>query len=117
MEKAEERLKRIKKEKKKYNKALKTATEEVKMANESLVDNLAFLEVTLQDLREHIIEHGVKEEYTNGENQKGYKESVEVKTYNNMIKIYISGVKTLNIALPKDAQFHDDEFEKFKNAF
>ena len=50
----------------------------------------------------------------NGKGQFGYKESVESKTYNNMIKNYMSVIKQLNEMLPQGKAIDsDDGFESF----
>lgn len=59
----------------------------------NLIDNMAFMTITLQDLQQMINESGCVEEYQNGENQRGYKESTAVRVYNNLIKNYNSVVK------------------------
>lgn len=115
MDITEERKKRMKKYSKKIKKVLSVTTREVQSANETLVENLSFVIVVIEDLKEHILIHGIKEEYQNGENQKGYKESVESKTYNQLIKSYLAMMKVLNSVLPNDArQDLDDAFAKFK---
>lgn len=61
-----------------------------------LIDHASFMRVTLQDLEKFINENGVKEEWSNGANQWGYRECVEVKTYKDMIKNYTSVIKQLS---------------------
>ena len=56
--------------------------------------------------------NGIKEEYKNGANQFGYKDSVEVKTYNAMIKNYMAVIKQLNDLLPNQNNLKD-EFDRF----
>lgn len=114
-EKELERRKRIKKYFKKIKKVLSVTSPEVQSANETLVENLSFVIVVIEDLKEYITIHGIKEEYQNGENQKGFKESVESKTYNQLIKSYLAMMKVLNSVLPNDAiKEIDDAFAKFK---
>lgn len=59
----------------------------------NLIDNMAFMTVTLQDLQKIINESGCVEEYQNGENQRGFKESTAVRVYNSLIKNYNAVVK------------------------
>ena len=83
---------------------------------EKLIENAAFMSVTLDELKEYIRDNGVKEEYCNGENQYGYKESVESKNYNTMIKNYMNIIKQLNDMLPESEKVdEDDEFDKFND--
>ena len=68
---------------------------------ENLISELAFMSVTLEENRQHIEEYGVKELYMNGKGQFGYKESVESKNYNAMIKNYTNVVKQIVDFFPK----------------
>ena len=82
----------------------------------NLIDEASFMFVTLKHLKEFINKNGVKEKYVNGNNQYGYKDSVEAKTYNAMIKNYISVIKQLNDELPKNKKINpEDEFDQFNN--
>lgn len=51
----------------------------------------------------------------NGKGQFGFKESVESKTYNTMIKNYMNVIKQLNDMLPKGISINtdDDGFDNF----
>ena len=68
---------------------------------ENIIQELAFMSVTLEENRKYIEEHGVKEIYMNGRGQFGYKESVESKNYNAMIKNYTNLTKEIINFLPK----------------
>ena len=48
------------------------------------------MKVTLEDLQEAINENGVTEEYQNGANQRGIKQSATLQSYNALIKNYAS---------------------------
>ena len=73
-----------------------------RIKKQNMIGELAFMSVTLEDNREHIEKYGVKELYMNGKGQFGYKESVESKNYNVMIKNYTNIVKQLVDFLPKE---------------
>lgn len=77
--------------------------EKRKNTAKSLLDNAAFMAVTLEELRENIKKNGVTSEYQNGENQFGTKKSPEVEVYLSMIKNYTAIIKTLCDMLPQDA--------------
>jgi len=66
-----------------------------------LIENAGFLSVTLEELRKEITEKCIKEQYQNGMNQSGYKDSVEVKTYTSMLKSYMVVIKQLSCLLIK----------------
>ena len=81
---------------------------------EKLIENASFMSITLDELKEDIKIYGVKETYVNGKDQYGFKESIESKTYNTMVKNYMSIIKQLNDMLPEQKKINeDDEFEQF----
>ncbi|MBM7624772.1 hypothetical protein [Sporohalobacter salinus] len=80
----------------------------------SLIENTAFMAVTLEDLREKINKNGCVSKYQNGENQWGTKQSPEAKTYNQMLKNHLSVTKQLTSLLPEKKQKEaKDGFIKF----
>lgn len=107
---------RIKQEIKKLNKIFSKIDMKTKKAVHSLIENAAFMSVTLEDLQKEIIRNGVVSEYQNGENQWGTKKSPEVEIYNTMIKNHMSIMKQLTDLLPKEEiKQEDDGFEEFVN--
>ena len=96
--------KRIKVEQNKLKKIFTNIEDNKKKLVDKLIYNGAFISVKLEDLIIYINEHGIKEEYKNGENQFGYKESVEIKTYNTLIKNYTNIVKQLTDLLPEEQE-------------
>lgn len=78
-----------------------------------LIDKASFMHVLLQELQDTISKNGVKEKYTNGANQEGFKDSVEVKTYNTMVKNYTTVIKQLNEIEP--ANKSKTRLEEFKD--
>ncbi len=69
-----------------------------------LLQNASFMKVTLEDLQEIVNREGVTEEYQNGANQRGVKQSATLQSYNALIKNYASVKKTLSSLLPYEAQ-------------
>lgn len=67
-----------------------------------LIQNAAFMKVTLEDLQEIINAEGVIDEYKNGANQYGQKQSATLQSYNALIKNYASVIKTLSQILPPE---------------
>lgn len=65
-----------------------------------LIENAAFMAVSLSDLQKTINEKGYVEEYRNGENQSGTKRASEVDIYNTMIKNFNTTMKQLIDMLP-----------------
>lgn len=66
-----------------------------------LLQNSAFMAVTLQDLQEIINYEGVEDEYRNGANQYGTKPSAVIQAYNSMLKNYAGVQLKLMQLLPK----------------
>jgi hypothetical protein len=82
----------------------------------SLIDNAAFMMVTLQDLAATIKRDGVVSEYQNGASQWGTKKSPEVEVYNSMIKNHVTIMKKLADLLPKgNTKTPDDPLDDFVN--
>ena len=92
---------RIKREREKLAEVFAKMDENKRKTAEKLMDNAAFMAVTLEDLRDSINENGCVSEYQNGENQFGTKKSPEVEVYNTMIKNYTTVIKTLCDLLPE----------------
>ena len=67
-----------------------------------LLQNAAFMLVTLEDLQEKINSEGVIEVYQNGANQHGLKQSAALQSYNSLIRNYASVIKTLGGMLPPE---------------
>lgn len=87
--------------------------QDIKKTADKLINNAAFMAVTLDDLAETISKNGCIEEYHNGANQSGFKKSSEVDVYNTMVKNYKSIVDTLLGLLPKNEGDKDDGFDGF----
>lgn len=71
---------------------------------QGLINNAAFMYITLLSLQQDILLNGCTEEYQNGANQSGIKESSAVKVYNNMIRSYNTVIKNLIGLLPAERQ-------------
>lgn len=79
---------------------------------EHLIQNAAFMEVELEDLRKIIAENGASEEYKNGENQYGKKQSADLQSYNALLKSYNMVNSRLEAMLPPEESI--DELDEFK---
>lgn len=69
---------------------------------ESLIRNAAFMAVSLEELQEIINRDGYTVEYQNGENQRGTKQSDEIKTHIAMTKNHASIIKQLVDLVPPE---------------
>lgn len=108
----------IKKEITKINRLYKDMDSKVKKSVSSLIENAAFMAVTLRELQEYLNKNGLTCEYQNGENQWGTKKAPEIEIYNTMIKNFISAMKSLTDLLPKESaqKIMDDGFDEFVNS-
>ena len=77
--------------------------EHKKIIAEPLIRNAAFMEIELEDLAQLIAETGSVEEYKNGENQYGKKQSSSVQAYNQLMKSYNSINARLENMLPPES--------------
>lgn len=108
-----EKNERISKEKKKLTSTFSKLDPKAKKVLQSLIENAAFMAITLQDLQKTMNEKGVVSEYQNGENQWGTKKSPEVEIYNSMIKNYSTVIKQLADLLPTGKGEKDDALALF----
>lgn len=93
--------KRINKELKRLNKLFDQVDENQKSVVAPLLQNASFMKVTLEDLQEIVNREGVTDEYKNGANQHGTKQSAVLQSYNSLIKNYSGVMKTLSQLLPR----------------
>lgn len=111
-----EKDKKIKSEIKRLTTILKELDKNTIKGVKSLIDNAAFMSVTLSELQDTINKDGPVCEYKNGENQYGTKKSPEVDIYNTMVKNHMAIMKQLNELLPKGSGGEKDDFETFVNS-
>lgn len=105
---------RIEKEKRRLAGVFASLETKTKKAVQSLIDNAAFMAVTLRGLQETMNVNGVVSEYQNGENQWGTKKSPEVEIYNTMVKNHASIIKQLTDLLPAGSPKQEgDGFDEF----
>ena len=67
-----------------------------------LLENAAFMKITLDDLQKSINENGCSDEYKNGENQYGKKAAADLQAYNSLIKNYNNISDRLEKLLPPE---------------
>lgn len=95
----------------KLRKVFKEINPNIQAVTEDLIEEASFMAVLLEDLREHIRIHGIKEEYKNGANQYGYKQSVEAKQYNELIGKYRAIINQLTTLVCKELNTEEDDDE------
>ena len=110
------KTKRIKKEINRLKRLFTAIDENKKKLVFSTIEDVAFLTITMQDLRETIIREGTTVEYKNGENQYGTKQSPDAQLYLQMSQKQTQAMKILLDCLPKtEKPLKDasDGFEEF----
>ena len=110
-----EKVNRIKKEKNRLKRTLKEIDKSKKSAVESAINDVAFMAVMMEDLRENIIRDGTTVEYKNGENQFGTKQSPDAQLYLQFSQKHTQAMKILLECLPKTEKpvKKDDGFNDF----
>ena len=89
--------------KRQFNKILKQIPEDKKPIAKSLIKELTFMALTLDDLKEQIKEGGTVELFKQGK-QEFLRESPALKAYNTTVQRYSTLYKQLTDLLPKAAQ-------------
>lgn len=112
-----EKNKRIKKEVNRLKRLFRGIDENKKKLVFTTIEDVAFLTITMQDLRENIIRDGTTVEYKNGENQYGTKQSPDAQLYLQMSQKQTQAMKILVDCLPKTTKTikESDGFEDFVN--
>ena len=100
----EEKEKRIRKEKNKLKKIFKDISDDKKKLVENLIQNAAFMSVTLEDLQKKISTEGAIITAKNGNGFETVQENPAQKSYNTMINRYCSTIKQLQDLLPNSKE-------------
>ncbi|RZT00910.1 hypothetical protein [Cuneatibacter caecimuris] len=110
-----EKNKRIEKEVSRLNRLFTKIDGNKKKLVLATIKDVAFMTVTMQDLRDRIIRKGTTVEYKNGENQYGTKQSPDAQLYLQMSQKQTQAMKILVDCLPKTEKPapQDDGFEDF----
>lgn len=110
-----DKQKRIKKEIGRLKRLFKEIDENKKKLVQTTIEDVAFLTVTMQDLRENIVRDGTTCEYKNGENQYGTKQSPDAQLYLQMSQKQTQAMKILMDCMPKTSAvpIKDDGFDDF----
>ena len=113
-----DKQKRIKKEVSRLKRLFKEIDENKKKLVFTTIDDVAFMTITMQDLREQIIRDGTTVEYKNGENQYGIKQSPDAQLYLQLSQKLTQAMKILVDCLPKktkESLQKQDDFDDFVN--
>lgn len=113
-----DKIKRIKREETRLKKLFREIDENKKKLVFSVIADVAFMTVTMQDLREIINREGTTATYKNGENQYGTKQSPESQTYLQLSQKQTQAMKILVDCMPKTERKQtgpEDDFDAFVN--
>lgn len=69
-----------------------------------LIQNASFMKVTLEELQATINAEGATDEYCNGANQFGRKQSANIQAYNSLVKNYNAVIDRLEKLLPAESK-------------
>jgi len=109
------KVKRIKSEKMRINKIFKNIPEDARKTVDGLIDRLAYMRVTLEDLEQDLLANGCVSLFTQSPDLEPYeRERPAARIYLNMVSRYTATVKQLVDLLP--AQKNDgqkDELMEF----
>jgi len=113
-----EKSKRIKKEETRLKGLFKEIDAKKKKLVFTTIADVAFMTVTMQDLRETIIREGTTVTYKNGEHQYGTKQSPESQLYIQLSQKLTQAMKILIDCMPKTEKINTapkDDFDSFVN--
>lgn len=110
----EEKDKQIKAEKNRLLRVFSDIGEDKRNVIGKLIDESAFMAVSLSEAREIINRDGMIETYQNGANQSGIKKSAMVEVYDKMVNTYAKIIKQLCDLMPDAAtQDASEDIMKF----
>lgn len=109
------KTKRINRERNRLRKLFRDIDENKKKLVMTTIDDIAFMTITMQDLRESIIRDGTTVEYQNGANQFGTKQSPDAQLYLQFSQKQTQAMKILTDCMPKQEKpvRTDDGFRDF----
>lgn len=112
-----EKQRQIKKEVNRLKKLFKDIDDNKKKLVFTTIDDVAFMTITMQDLREKIVRDGTTCTYKNGENQFGTKQSPDAQLYLQLSQKTTQAMKILVDCLPKTEKIKtpmpEDDFDEF----
>ena len=111
-----EKQKQIKKEISRLRRLFKDIDENKKKLVNTTIEDIAFMTVTMQELRDNIVRTGTTVKYQNGANQFGTKQSPDAQLYLQMSQKQTQAMKILLDCMPKTEKkitVPEDDFEDF----
>ena len=110
-----EKVKKIKQEINRVKKLYKDFPKEKLKAIEGLINEVAFMKITLEETREDLVKNGMTELFVQG-SQEFNRERPEVKIYTTLIQRYSNVMKQLiDLLPPEEKKEEKDELLEFLN--
>lgn len=100
--------KRIKQEIDELNKLFRDVPKEKMKLTEGLIQNAAFMRVTLEELQREVVEKGACIQYTSGNGFETIKDNPAQKAYTTMVSRYTQIISQLQNMLPATSSSNDD---------
>lgn len=113
-----EKTRQIKREVNRLKKLFKDIDENKKKLVYTTIEDVAFMTITMKELRENIIREGTTATYKNGENQYGTKQSPDAQLLLQFSQKQSQAMKILLDCLPKTEKIKkipEDDFDDFVN--
>lgn len=111
-----EKQNEIKKEVRRLKRLFKDIDDNKKKLVYTTIEDIAFLTITMKELRENIVREGTTVEYKNGANQYGTKQSPDAQLYLQMSQKQTQAMKILIDCMPKREKVSkepEDDFDDF----
>lgn len=108
-----DKVERVKKEAARLRKVFADIDPQKKKLVYATIDDVAFMTITMQDLRDMIIREGTTVTYKNGENQYGTKQNPDAQLYLQMSQKQTAAMKILVDCLPKTQAKQIEEGDGF----
>ena len=111
-----EKQKEIEKEVRRLKRLFKDIDDNKKKLVYATIEDIAFLTVTMKELRENIVRNGTTAKYKNGANQYGTKQSPDAQLYLQMSQKQTQAMKILIDCMPKTEKVKkepEDDFDDF----
>lgn len=111
-----EKQKEIEKEVRRLKRLFKDIDDNKKKLVYATIEDIAFLTVTMKELRENIVRNGTTAKYKNGANQYGTKQSPDAQLYLQMSQKQTQAMKILIDCMPKTEKVKkepEDDFDEF----
>ena len=96
--------KKYKLEREMLSELIEKAPAEKRKALQSIADHVAFVKIKLDEAKKQCEKAGIVIEYNNGGGQTGTRENPLIKSYANLLKLYLTGMTQILNAVPENEE-------------